>query len=82
MQCLDPISTPVNSVMFSSEKGACAVSCNTKKLVWRIQPSPKRIQLGPGKVFRPTPGLCALFARIGTKTSKTLAKPKPPSRKP
>ena len=36
-----------------------------------------RVELGPGKFFRPTKGLCALFLRTGTKR-KPRCTPKPP----
>lgn len=38
---------------------------------------PIRIKLGPGKFFRPTKGLCALFHRTGTRRH-----PRPPQMQP
>ena len=41
---------------------------------------PDRIQIGPGKFFRPTKGLCALFSRTGTRRRPRVPPYQPPSR--
>jgi len=37
----------------------------------------ERVQIGSGKFFRPTKGLCALFRRTGTRRSPIITKPPP-----
>ena len=37
----------------------------------------ERVQIGSGKFFRPTKGLCALFRRTGTRRSPIVTKPPP-----
>jgi hypothetical protein len=38
---------------------------------------PKQVSIGPGKFFRPMPGLCSLFARTGTRVVSSKPKPHP-----
>jgi hypothetical protein len=64
----------VNTVMFSTAVVMCAAVRETHKADRSLLENEGRIVLGPSRVFRPTPGLCALFAKTGTRCSKTLSK--------
>jgi hypothetical protein len=64
----------VNTVMFPTAVVMCAAVRETHKADRSLLENEGRIVLGPSRVFRPTPGLCALFAKTGTRCSKTLSK--------
>lgn len=55
-----------------TDLSVCGKGVSTVVSSWK-----ELIVLGPGKVFRPTKGLCALFARTGTR-SRSRSLPLPP----
>jgi hypothetical protein len=77
----DPMCDPVNIATSTTELGVTVARGETQNRVHDVCQLPKQVLLGPGKVFRPTPGLCALFRRTGTRnTRKPLALPQPPEK--
>jgi len=66
---LDPIFPPLNPAELPVVVTSACVTGERHEL----RESPNLISIGPGKFFRPTPGLCSLFAR--TAARKPLRQP-------
>jgi len=66
LQYSDPDFPPLSPAGLPVELTVCSASVATGK----ADRATRKIEIGPGKVFRPTQGLCALFRRIGTRKIK------------
>jgi len=69
---VDPIFPPFKAAKLPADDAACLTCSGTEKADQGILKFPKKIVLGPGKIFRPTQGLCALFRRTGIRKKPYL----------
>ena len=76
VQDSDPEFPPLTERMLPVSAACVSSSVEGTTELERSGPT-DRVELGPGKIFRPTKGLCALFLRTGTKR-KPRCTPKPP----